>query len=81
MKFEESLRRLEVVVDQLEQGGEDLDEILRLFEEGTRLVDVCSARLTEVEARFEELQTQLERQPENDETQTETGDKVESPKE
>ena len=60
MTFEEQLRRLEAVVEKLEQGDDDLDEVLRMFEEGTRLVHECTSRLTRVEARFEELQQQLD---------------------
>ncbi len=60
MKFEETMRRLEEVVGRLEQGDEDLDGMMRLFEEGTLLVRECAARLTEAEARFEELTKEAE---------------------
>lgn len=76
MKFEEALRRLEAVVEKLEQGDDNLDDLLRLYEEGVKLVDECSLRLSEVETRFEELQRQLDKDVEQIEQDT-----VDSPKE
>ena len=43
MKFEASMERLEAIVRQLEQGNAPLDESLKLFQEGTKLVQLDSA--------------------------------------
>ena len=53
--YEDSLGRLEEIVQRLESGQLSLDESLRLFEEGTRLTKVCQKRLTEAELRIEKL--------------------------
>ena len=53
--YEDSLERLEEIVQRLESGNLTLDESLRLFEEGTRLTKVCQRRLTEAELRIERL--------------------------
>lgn len=53
--FETSLKRLEDIVKKMEGGQLTLDQMLRAFEEGSRLVKVCNTRLTEVERRIELL--------------------------
>jgi len=55
MSYEDSLERLEQIVQRLESGQLPLDESLGLFEEGTRLTKVCQRRLTEAELRIERL--------------------------
>ena len=55
MSYEDSLERLEEIVQRLETGKLPLDESLQLFEEGTRLTKVCQRRLTEAELRIEKL--------------------------
>jgi exodeoxyribonuclease VII small subunit len=53
--YEDSLKRLEEIVQRLESGQLSLDESLQLFEEGTQLTKVCGKRLTEAELRIEKL--------------------------
>ncbi|MCK5253803.1 MAG: exodeoxyribonuclease VII small subunit [Thermoplasmata archaeon] len=55
MSYEDSLERLEEIVQRLESGKLPLDESLQLFEEGTSLTKVCQRRLTEAELRIEKL--------------------------
>jgi exodeoxyribonuclease VII small subunit len=54
-KFEEALSRLERIVSKLEGGDLDLEESLRLFEEGIRLSHFCGQKLDEAEKRIEIL--------------------------
>lgn len=53
--FEEALKRLEGIVQQMESGDLTLEDSLRLFEEGVRLTRVCSQRLDEAEKKIEIL--------------------------
>ncbi|MGB6133587.1 MAG: exodeoxyribonuclease VII small subunit [Acidobacteriaceae bacterium] len=53
--FEESLTRLEEIVAQLERGDLPLEESVRLFEEGTRLSELCRKQLEEAEGKVEML--------------------------
>lgn len=53
--FEQSLERLEVLVEQMESGELSLEDMIKHFEEGTKLVDSCSKRLNEVEQKIEKL--------------------------
>ena len=55
MKFESALEKLEEIVDQLESGDIGLDDSLKLYEEGTKLLKFCTAKLDEVEKKIEVL--------------------------
>jgi len=53
--FEESLKELEQIVTQLEEGDLALEDSLKLFEDGVRLSRECRERLTAAERRIEVL--------------------------
>jgi exodeoxyribonuclease VII small subunit len=53
--FEEALARLETIVKSLEDGDLQLEESLRLFEEGISLTRMCAAKLEEAQRRIEVL--------------------------
>jgi len=57
-KFEQALRRLEEIVSSLEGGEADLDQALKLFEEGISLVRLCDKQLKEAEQKLEQLKTE-----------------------
>ncbi len=54
--FEESIARLEEIVSLLERGDAQLADSLALFEEGTKLVNACSAMLDSAEQKVVKLQ-------------------------
>jgi exodeoxyribonuclease VII small subunit len=54
-KFEDALEKLEDIVRRMEAGDIPLDEALKSFEEGIRLIRFCSAKLEETERRVEML--------------------------
>lgn len=53
--FEEALKALEGIVARLESGEANLDESIRLFEEGMRLSETCRKRLDEADRKIELL--------------------------
>lgn len=55
LPFEEALKRLETLVDEMEAGDLSLDQMIAHFEEGSKLADQCGKRLSEVERRIEKL--------------------------
>jgi exodeoxyribonuclease VII small subunit len=55
IKFEKALKRLEEIVEKLEEGDLDLDQSLKLFEEGVKLSKVCNKRLNEAQKKIEIL--------------------------
>lgn len=55
LNFEEAMARLEQIVRALEGGNVPLDESLTLYEEGVKLVKLCSSRLENAEKRIKIL--------------------------
>lgn len=53
--FEESLKKLESIVDQMEKGDLPLEESLKLFEEGVSLSAACKQELDAAEGKVEML--------------------------
>jgi len=54
-KFEENLKRLESIVDQLENKEAPLDQSLALFEEGVKLARACQMTLEQAKKKIEVL--------------------------
>ncbi len=55
MDFEKKLTRLEEIVQKMERGELQLDESMKLFEEGVKLSRDCQAQLTKAEAQVKKL--------------------------
>jgi exodeoxyribonuclease VII small subunit len=53
--FEDSLKKLETIVAQLEQGDLALEDSLRLFEEGVSLSAACKQELDAAEGKVQML--------------------------
>lgn len=53
--FEEKITRLEQIAALLEKGDAQLADSLRLFEEGTKLVNECAKMLDEAEQKVVRL--------------------------
>lgn len=54
-KFEDSLKKLEAIVAQLEEGDLALEESLKLFEEGVSLSSACKQELDAAEGKVQML--------------------------
>ena len=53
--FEESLKKLEKIVEKLEDGNVNLDDSSKSFEEGVALVKECQKQLSEAEIKIQTL--------------------------
>jgi exodeoxyribonuclease VII small subunit len=53
--FETCVRKLEEIVEKLEEPDLPLDKSLKLFEEGVQLARFCQSKLTEAEGKVEKL--------------------------
>ena len=53
--FESSLKRLEDIVNEMENSQLDIDKAMKLFEEGISLVNQCSSKLDETKKKIEIL--------------------------
>lgn len=51
MNFDQALKRLEEIVEQLESGPISLEESLRLFEEGVKLAIYCQEELQKTDGK------------------------------
>ncbi len=58
--FDESLRRLEQIVEQMERGDIPLEESLKLYEEGIALSKTCAQKLQQAELTIKRLGKDLE---------------------
>lgn len=55
LPFEEAMKRLEEVVQQLEQGNVPLEEAIRLYQEGMELSRYCGQKLDAIESKVTQL--------------------------
>ncbi len=51
--FEQAMKRLEEIVEQMESGDLPLEDLIVRYEEGMKLVRVCQERLASAEKRIE----------------------------
>lgn len=56
LPFEESLKRLEAIVEAMENDDLPLETLLSKYEEGTQLAQNCQNRLAEAEVKIQQLE-------------------------
>ena len=61
--FEENMQRLEQIVRAMERGDVALEESLKLFREGTQLVERCGKLLDEAELQVKKISTAADGSP------------------
>ncbi|MCH2648862.1 MAG: exodeoxyribonuclease VII small subunit [Candidatus Poseidoniaceae archaeon] len=55
MNYSKAIERLEEIVQALERGGIPLDETLKLYDEGAKLLDFCQQELASAEGKLNEM--------------------------
>ena len=55
--FEETLKKLESIVEQLESGDVDLEKSVKLYDEGMKLKKICEEKLKNVEMQIKKIKT------------------------
>lgn len=55
LKFQEAMNRLDQIVASLNSSDLDLEEAMKLFEEGLKLSKQCSTQLKDFEKRMDQL--------------------------
>ena len=53
MSYNDAMKRIEEIVTALEAGGTSLDETLKMFEEGAKLLKECRQELEQAEKRID----------------------------
>ncbi len=56
LTFEQSLARLEQIVKELESGNVPLEDLMKLYDEGTSLVKFCSEKISAAEQQVRKVQ-------------------------
>jgi len=54
--FEEALKKLESIVEAMESEDLPLETLLAKYEEGTKLAQICQAKLAEAELKIQQLE-------------------------
>ncbi len=55
IKYEDALKLLEQITEKLELGDNSLEESLKLFEQGTKLCDICYKQLENARQKVTEI--------------------------
>lgn len=55
MTFETAMARLQEIVGQLEDNNGSLEQAMKLFEEGTKMAEVCRKALSAAELKLSQL--------------------------
>lgn len=58
ISFEDAVKRLEEIIDLMNQPTTSLEASLALYEEADQLMRICESRIQEVEARIKQLSDQ-----------------------
>ena len=74
LTFENAMKRLETIVQELEDGDLSLDDALKKFQDGIKLSKFCSSKLDETEKKVSVLlkdeEGMLREEPFRDESST-----------
>jgi len=60
IKFDQALKRLEKIVEDMEGGELPLEDSLKKYEEGIKLARICLEKLDQAEKKIEVLQRSTE---------------------
>lgn len=66
LSFEQNMERLEQIVRVMERGDVPLEESLKLFQEGTALVQSCGKLLDEAELQVKQIAVAADGTPEEE---------------
>ena len=58
LSFEESLKKLEDIVEHLESGDIDLEKSVELYEQGMNLKKICEEKLKKVENQIKKIKVE-----------------------
>ncbi len=61
MSYEEASKKLEEIIEKLENGNLPMSEAVTLFEEGARLAKICSEHLNKAKGKLTEVKDELDK--------------------
>lgn len=59
LTFEQAMDRLEEISDILSKGDVSIDESLKFYAEGTKLIKMCSEKIKDVSLKIEEIDSEV----------------------
>ncbi len=59
LSFEEAMDKLQEIINKIESGTLSLEQSLKLFAEGEKLVKICYESLTKAKGKLTEIQNSL----------------------
>jgi len=63
MRFEDAVKRLNEILDTLENRNSGLEETVTLYEEGMKLLHKCNSMLDKAEQKVEMLKNSYDQEP------------------
>lgn len=60
MKYEEALQQLESIVNKMEQGEYDIDELAEQLKTAQKLIKLCRDKLTKTDAEIKKILSKSE---------------------
>lgn len=70
LSYEEALDHLERIVEELESEDISLEDLVKRYDRGMKLLGHCEGRINQAKQRIETLSADAEDQPEEPETKT-----------
>ncbi len=61
LNFKESLENLQTIINDIESGKIDIDEIVIKFQEGKKLINQLTDKLDEIERKVNEIEKESEK--------------------
>lgn len=72
LSYSQAVARLDEILEQIEKGEVDIDELSSLVEEAAELVTLCRKKLTQAEMQVRRITERLEREAELPSSEEET---------
>jgi len=64
LSYTQAVKRLDEILERIERGEVDIDELSALVEEAANLVSLCRKKLTQAEMQVKRITERLERETE-----------------
>ncbi|MGY4706521.1 exodeoxyribonuclease VII small subunit [Candidatus Bipolaricaulota sp. J31] len=79
LSYSQAVSRLEEILERLERGEVDIDELSAMVQEAAELVSLCRRKLTQAEMQVRRITERLERESEQPEPSAGVGEEEEVP--
>ena len=76
LSYSQAVERLDQILERIERGEVDIDELSALVEEAAELVTLCRKKLTQAEMQVKKITERLEREAEEVPPPEEGGEEI-----